>query len=349
MENIISILVNSTDDIIENSSLPIREFPYWQPTLAAILLLLTISHASSILIIYVPLLVVLLRVVKKDHFKPLNLLHASLVIASIFEDIGRIILYPIYLPSAFRHCVCSASVNSLLGVLFTFFLIYRPFCFASLSVLQFLVVIGKKKFVTLKVSFGMIAVCSGLAAIYTAATVKPTYDTIEKYVCYESFCPNSRSESPLGFFAITFMANIFIAFLPSIFVVLTMSIWSCAVFRNYYTGGDDQLNRRMLSLPFIMPLGILASSSVEGAQIILVGIIISMLSSLGDLFPYWIMFTNFLLASFLRFFIRLVYPSVLLYTHRKLRRAFKRLVRDLKNRKFVTPGTVNIDSTTVGQ
>ena len=347
MENI-SLLVNSTDDIIGNSSFPIREFPYWQPILAVILFLLAISHGSSILIIYVPLLVVLLRVVKKDNFKPLNLIHASLVIASIFEDVGRIILYPIYLPSAFRYCVCSASVNSLLGVLFTFFLIYRPFCFASLSVLQFLVVIGKKKFVTLKVSFGMITMCSGLAAIYTASTVKPTYDTIEKYVCYGSFCPNSRSESPFGFFVITFLVIIFIAFLPSILVVVTLSIWSCAVFRNYYTGGDDQLNRRMLSLPFIMPLSILASSIVEGAQIILVEKIISMLS-VGDLFPYWIMFTNFLLASFLRFFIRLIYPSVLLYTHRKLRRAFKRLVRDLKNRKFVTPGTVNIDSTTIGQ
>ena len=82
-----------------------------------ILLLLTISQTGSILIVYIPLLVVLLRVVKKDHFKPLNLLHASLVIASIVEDVGRIILYPIHLPSAFRYCVCSALVNSLLMIL----------------------------------------------------------------------------------------------------------------------------------------------------------------------------------------------------------------------------------------
>ena len=94
MENI-SFLVSSTDDIA-NSSLLIREFPYWQPTLAVIVFLLTISQASSILIIYVPLLVVLLRVLKKDHFKPLNLLHASLVTVRIVEDICLVILYPIY-------------------------------------------------------------------------------------------------------------------------------------------------------------------------------------------------------------------------------------------------------------
>ena len=95
MENI-SFLVNSTDDIIANSSLLIREFPYWQPTLAVIVFLLIISHGSSILIIYVSLLVVLLRVLKKDHFKPLNLLHASLVTVRIVEDICLVILYPIY-------------------------------------------------------------------------------------------------------------------------------------------------------------------------------------------------------------------------------------------------------------
>ncbi len=344
MENI-SFFLSSDNG---NSSLAIREFPYWQPTLAVVLSLLTISQASSITIIYIPLLVVLLRVVKKDNFKPLNLLHVSLVIASIVEDIGRIILYPIQLPYALRFCVCPSLVNTLFAVLFVFFLIYRPFCFACLSILQFMVVIGKKKFVTLKVSFGMISVCSGLAIIYTASSVKPTHDTIEKYICYESFCPNSRSESPFGFFVISYLLIIFIAFLPTTIIVFIVSIWSCTVFKNYYTGGDDQLNRRMLSLPFIMPLANLASSIVEGAQIMLVGLIISMLP-LGDLFPYWIMFTNFVIASFLRFFIRLVYPSVLLYTHRKLRRAIKRLVRELKKGNIMTPGNVNIDSTTVNQ
>ena len=86
MENI-SFLVNSTDDFITNSSLLIREFPYWQPTLAVVLFLLTFSQGSSILIMYVPLLVVLLRVLKKDHFKALNLLQASLVTVRIVEDI----------------------------------------------------------------------------------------------------------------------------------------------------------------------------------------------------------------------------------------------------------------------
>ena len=346
MENI-SFLLNSSDDTFGNSSLLIREFPYWQPTLAVVLFLLTISQASSILIIYVPLLVVLLRVLKKDHFKPLNLLHASLVTVSIIEDICHIILYPIYLPSAFRFCTCSALLNTLLAVTFCFGLIYRPFCFSCLSVLQFLVVIGKKKFITLKVSCVMIAACCASAVIFAASIVKPTYDSIDRTACYESFCPGSRPESPFGDdsqWITSTLAAFFVGFFPTTIIVLTMSIWSCAVFRNYYTGGDDQLNRRMLSLPFIMPLANVASSMFEGATITVVGVVMSMLS-LGDLFPYWTMFTIFVLASFIRFFIRLVYPSVLLYTHRKLRQAIMRLIRKLKRGKIMTPGTMNKDST----
>jgi hypothetical protein len=350
MENTSFLLSGNSSDI-GNNNLAIREFPYWQPTLAVIVFLLIISHAGSILIIYVPLLVVLLRVVKKDHFKALNLLHASIVIISIVEDICHTILYPIYLPSAFRFCTCSALLNTLLAVTFSFGLIYRPFCFSCLSVLQFLVVIGKKKFITLKVSSGMIAACCASAIFFAASIVKPTYDSIDRTACYESFCPGSRPDSPFGdnsMWITTTLSIFFVGYLPTTVIVFTTSIWSCTAFKNYYTGGDDQLNRRMLSLPFIMPLSNLASGLFEGATITLVGVIISMLS-LGDLFPYWTMFTIFVLASFLRFLIRLVYPLMLLYTHRKLRRAIKRLVRELKNGNIMTPGTVNIDSTTVDQ
>jgi hypothetical protein len=114
-------------------------------------------------------------------------------------------------------------------------------------------------------------------------------------------------ESPFGddsMWITTTLAVFFVGYLPTTIIVLAISIWSYAAFKNYYTGGDEQLNRRMLSLPFIMPLSNVASSLIEGAAITLVGVMISMLS-LGDL---WTMFTIFVLASLIRFFVRLVYP-----------------------------------------
>ena len=187
---------------------------------------------------------------------------------------------------------------------------------------------------------------------YLAASIaEPTYDSIDRTACYESFCPGSRPESPFGddsMWITTTLAAFFIGFFPTTIIVLAMSIWSCAVFRNYYTGGDDQLNRRMLSLPFIMPLTNVASAMFEGATITVVGVVLSMLS-LGDLFPYWTMFTIFVLASIIRFLVRLIYPAVLLYTHTTLRRGFRRFVRELKSGNVVTPGNVNLDSTTIDQ
>lgn len=102
------------------------------------------------------------------------------------------------------------------------------------------------------------------------------------------------------------------------------------MFKKYYTGGDGQLNRTMLTFPFIMPLAVIASSVFEALLGGPVACIISMLS-LGVLFPYWIIFTNSVLFSVARFLIRLPYPLILLYTHTSLSQSIKRLLDRLKN------------------
>ena len=340
MENVSFLLPNSSDDA-GNS---IREFPYWQPTLAIATFFLVTVPFGPILVLYLPLIVVLIRMMKKDRLKALNLIYVSLLIASIVEDVGRIIIYPIYLPSIFRYCECSGLIDATIGVLYTFFQIYRPLCFAFLSMLQCLVIVGKKKYVTFKVSCGMIAACIGFATIYAATVAKPIYDDVQNHYCYENHCPNSRSDNMFGFFAISFLAIFCISYIPTLAVVITMSTYSCAVFKKYYTGGDDQLNRRMISLPFIMPLASISSAVLEGIVAISVGNVLSMIPALGELFPYWAHFILTTLLTILRFLIRLVYPLILLYTHAQLRKTVKRLLRRLLKRNRVTPGEENLDT-----
>ena len=65
--------------------------------------------------------------------------------------------------------------------------------------------------------------------------------------------------------AVIFFSLSLVAILPSLVVGITTSTWSCAAFKTYYAGRNDQLNYRMLSLPFLMPLVIIASSVFEGA------------------------------------------------------------------------------------
>ena len=95
------------------------------------------------------------------------------------------------------------------------------------------------------------------------------------------------------------------------------------------TGGDDQLNRRMLSLPVLMPLAISTSSVVEVIALILVGRLLEMLP-LGDYSLYWIVTIRFQLLMFFRIFTRLVYPLALVYTHSHIRQAVKKMLRPLK-------------------
>ena len=322
-----------------NSSL-LGEFPYWQPTLAIALFCNITLPSGVIFVLYLPLLVVLLRLMKKEQLKALNIVHVSLLIASILDDILRTCLYSIYLPSPLRYCVCSNLVDSMLSALYRFFFAYRPVAFACLSVLQFLVVIGKKRFVNVKVACSMIALCIGIGFICLVLVVRPLYLSDRGLICHTSFCPRSGPETVLINSVVVLLFLSLVILLPSFAIVVTTSIWSCAVFRNYYTGGDDQLNRRMLSLPFIMPLAIIASSLLEALLGGPVARVMSMLS-LGDFFPYWIVFTNSVLFSVVRFLIRLPYPFILLYTHTRLRQAVKGLLDRLRNRNRVNPGSLN--------
>ena len=337
MENIMFLLYNTSDSSDGNSSL-LREFPYWQPTLAVALFFNTTTLSGMILILYLPLLIVLLGIMKKEQLKALNLLHVSLLIASILDDILRICLNSIYYPSAFRYCVCSDLVVAVFIAEYVFFFVYWAFAFACLSVLQFLLVIGKRKIVNLKLACGMVALSIGTSFVCIASVVRQLYSVDDRSICEASFCPNNLPVTGLDNHEVVSLLFFLVVLLPSIAVVVVTSTWSCAVFKRYYTGGDDQLNRRMLSLPFIMPLVIIASSVLEALLSLLVTRVISMLS-LGDLLPYWIIVADSMLLIGLHFFIRLVYPLVLLYTHTHLQQAALILLNRFKRHNRVSPGT----------
>lgn len=100
--------------------------------------------------------------------------------ALILDDILRACLLAFYLLSIFRRCICSDLVGTVFFAVLIFFLVYRPLSFASLSVLQFAVVLGKKKLVNLKVACGMIALCVGISLITVASTVEKCTNLMRK-------------------------------------------------------------------------------------------------------------------------------------------------------------------------
>ena len=253
-----------------NGSNDTQEFPYWRPT-PAITLFNEILVTCCVVCLYLFLLVVLLKI-KKSHFQPLNIVHMSILISSILDDVIRTILIAVYTPSVYRNCTCSQELSTIFATVIMFSLVFRPLPLASLGVLQLLTIVGIKKFANVKTASGMIALYVGISSIFVASTIHLVHNSGELLVCFESYCPNSGRDSGIGTLITLLIVIIFSLFIPSLAVTILTSTWSCARFKKNYTGGDDQLNRRMLSLPVIMPLTIMATSMTEAIMIALVTI-----------------------------------------------------------------------------
>ena len=324
---------------VTNGSGVVEEFPYWQPTLAIGLFSSILVQVGTALTLYLPLLVALVRQTNKNmQFRPLNLIHMSLLAFAIVDDILRTIMHTMYLPSIYRYCICSYIVGTIFAATETFFSVSRPISFACLGVLQLLIVLGKKKLAKIKTVCVMIVLVIVVSLIFIASIIRIVHESNERPICNVCFCPNYGSESSFSITARVLTSVTLASLVPSLIIIIVTSMWSCAIFKSYYTGGDDQLNRRMLSLPVIMPLAIIASNILEIIVTTLASRILLALS-LGVYFPHWIVFTHLQLLIFLRFISRLVYPLVLVYTHTPLRNATKRLLKRLKGRNQVSPVT----------
>ena len=320
------------------------EFPYWRPVLAVDLFGYISFSFGSIFLLNIPLLVALCKISKK-YLKALNMFHIFLVTATIVEDILRLTLRILLLPGVYRVCSCDGVAATLYFIVVAFFLVYRCSMFSCLGILQLLVVVGKKKLANLKVTLGMIFLSISIGLLIDAAIARDLYRTRERVFCYDAYCPDHRSDAGISNLLVIFLVVSLGAYLPSIAVVITTSTWSCVIFKRYYTGGDDQLNRRMLSLPFIMPLANSASSVVEVFSIQIVAEILLKLP-LGIYYAHWIAFAQTLVFLLMRFLSRIIYPLVLIYTHTELRRSINTLLKRFKkNNNRKAPETPTQSST----
>ena len=265
--------------------------------------------------------------------------HIFLLTATIVEDILRLAIRIFLMPGVYRFCSCDGIPATTYFVVVSFFLVYRCSMFSCLGVLQLLVIFGKKKLANLKVTFGMIFLSISLGLLISASIARDVYRTRERVFCYDAYCPGHRPEAGTSNLLIIFLVVSLGAYLPSIAVVIATSTWSCVIFKRYYTGGDDQLNRRMLSLPFIMPLANSASSALEVFSIQIVAEILFKFH-LGVYYAHWIAFAQTLVFLLMRFLSRIVYPLVLIYTHTELRRSVNTLLKQFKrNNNRMAPET----------
>ena len=111
---------------------------------------------------------------------------------------------------------------------------------------------------------------------------------------------------------------------PCICIIIVSSIWSYVIFKKAYIGGDNELNRRMLSLPILVLLPIQLSSFLSTLFRI----------SLFEIFDRNIMEYS---ANWLIFAVQMssiqinnggpLYPLVLAYFNPQLRAAWKQMLK----------------------
>ena len=235
------------------------EFSRWRVTMAIILISRLLFSVPITLLINTSILVTILKT--KSLRRSLNLIHLSLLTVNCLILIPDVILTSTFIPTVLRYCEC-LNILSSVYVLVEFLLrAFHPLNFACLGVFQLLIIKGRKRFVSYKSVTASIAICS----IITVFVISEAITVINL-----SGAPHlSRDVCPLevtqNFWGSTVAFALYSAFcyFPSLFVVVLCTTWSCIVFKKSYTGGDDQLNRQIISLPIVLPLTLVIPSALS--------------------------------------------------------------------------------------
>ena len=158
-----------------------------------------------------------------------------------------------FIPPAIRFCECSTAISIISSYLQLFTTGYQSYMLAGLAVFHLLQVIkGKKKFVNYKVvgvTFFVTTVLTiVLPIIFIVVATNGNGGTI--ILCDRTIgCAGIEAARLLSIF-ITFHATVWV---PSISIIVTATVWSCAIFKKNYAGCDNGLNRRIVAMPLVMP------------------------------------------------------------------------------------------------
>ena len=314
------------------------EFPYWKSTVVLTYIL------NLGFLIFPPLLLNLSLFValvfnKAIRKQPLSIIHGSELLVVGLNRVFIGIIAANFLPPAIRFCQCSELINLVWFFFQAFILVYSPIIFAILGILQLLVILGKKKFVTRLSVAILVGICAAYSIVFSSSCLGYLITSNTRTTC-SKLCGTTSSET-LTNYNVFFLSYGVMVLLPCLAIVIVASTWSCIVFKKSYIGGDSQLSRRLVSLPLIIPLSVI---SITLLVYLLrdIGVRILLISSVGIFFPQWAIFASGLISFSEELAGGLFYPLVLMFIHPQLRRAWVKmfksgwsLMKGVKNRKRI--------------
>ena len=187
---------------------------------------------------------------------PLNIFHQSLLFLNCLITVPDVITSSIFIPVLMRYCECDQLTSSIFLIINLLYAVYLPLNLAFLGVFQLLIITGKRRCVTFKSTVAAIIACT---AITVLLTIKANIITNEaqNFFLGGNVCPRNMTKTKFNGLLISFVIYVVICFIPSVLSIVLTTTWSCVVFKNSYTGDDDGLKRRMLSLPLVYPIAII--------------------------------------------------------------------------------------------
>lgn len=321
MEN--SLLLFNNSNVTVNGTFPLPEFSYWRPTLSFLVIFSTIILGGVAIVPNLPVLVALLKT--KKLRTPLNIIHVSVLIEQNITRIYAFLLVVAYAPSILRNCTCSVVLSNILSPIIVTLSAYEPLAFACLAVMQLLHIKNARR-ITIKSA--LIGVC--LSVAYSVAfgiemiILLGRNNFTDVLVCPgRCFPATDDSLSPLQLLTVTYVIG---AWIPCLIIVFVTSTWSCLTlnFKKCSIGRDEQLNRKMLSLPLIMPIVVILSNTLTGTVVGRLNGSLILSLPLGVFHTYWLISSQVLVNIALVALNGLFSPLLLLYLMPPLRHALKK-------------------------
>ena len=318
MENLTSFLNGSQ----ENGTL-FLQFPFWRETLSVWIITIIVVHLS-VITTDLTLLVTMLKT--KKLRQSLNFIHMSVLTSQIAARLIFLIGFLAYALPGWQSCNCSIFGSSLIHSLYVFSSVYEPVAFAFLSCLQLMRVKGKKRLTKHAVISIYFAVAYSMVFAIELIVFQAKNNFNDLLLCSQVCTSNQQEQTNLlsSAFVPVFLSFLPLAWIPSLITVFITATWSFVVFKKNYTGGDDQLNKRILSIPVIMPIVIIATNLFAGFLIRALISQIFLRLPFGAFRRYWVGFIQIEFTFFLDAFSGFFYPILLLYLMPPLRQALRK-------------------------
>ena len=294
------------------------EFPHWRIALSYLLVSELFIYSPVALFVNSSLLLTILKT--KSLHEPLNLIHLSLLSLNFSIIIPHATATCIYVPPVIRFCNCSLSVSYAYLIIELLYVAFQPLNYACLGVFQLLIIKQMKRLVSYVSVTASISVCFTASILLVSEGLALVNLAGQTYAC-QGLCPQTISQRFSGL-AFTFISYALVSMLPSTIIVMVCTTWSCVIFKKAYIGDNNELTRRIVSLPIILPIALVLPYILSNTLIFFIERFLSAV----PFSIYWSLFNRLLIFQCYEFISGIAYPFILVLLNPKIGRHWKELV-----------------------